>query len=56
MNKQQKLDIAVLRAKMKAEETLAKHREEWHGQEPQMPKPIGEVPAPVIGESDGAEN
>ena len=55
MNKQQKLDVAVLRAKMKAEETLAKHREEWHGQEPQMPK-AGEVPAPVIGESDGAEN
>ena len=39
----------VLRAKMKAEETLAKHREEWHRQEPQMPK-TEEVPAPQIEE------
>ena len=49
MNKQQKLDVMVWRAKMKADETLAQHREAWHGQEPQMPK-TEEVPAPQIEE------
>ena len=51
MNKQQKLDVMVLRAKMRAEQTLAKFREVWHQQEPQMPDlSTGEVPAPQIEE------
>ncbi len=49
MNKRQELDVMILRAKMKADETLTKFQEEWHGQEPQMPK-TEEVPAPQIEE------
>lgn len=33
MNKRQKLDVKVMRAKMKAEKTLAKHNSAWNAQE-----------------------
>jgi len=33
MNKSQKLDIMILRAKMKAKEALARHESAWRGQE-----------------------
>ena len=53
MNKQQKLDVMVMRAKMRAEQTLAKFRREWQEQEPQMvggEPSIEEIPAPRIEE------
>ena len=33
MNKSQKLDIMILRAKIKAREALDRHKSAWHGQE-----------------------
>jgi len=55
VNKYEKLQVQKMRAKMRAEQTLAKFREVWYEQEPQMaggkPSVEGEVPAPQIEET-----
>ena len=34
MNKRQELDVMILRAKIKTEESLKQHEQSWNGQEP----------------------
>ena len=36
MNKSQKLNTMLLRAKIKAKEALDRHKTAWHGQEPKV--------------------
>ena len=33
MNKKQKLDVMILRAKIKVEESLKQHQQSWYGEE-----------------------
>ena len=36
MNKRQELDVMILRAKIKTEESLKQYEQSWHGQEPEV--------------------
>ncbi len=40
MNKAQKLQVQILRAKIKTKETMEQHQQSWHGQEPKIVKDV----------------
>ena len=42
MNKQQELDVMLLRAKMKVEEELKQHEQAWRGEEVEIMEEVEE--------------